>query len=221
MKANLIFSLFFVGYISVYGQVGIGVSSPSNMLEVDNGDVYITDKFYVDNLPAYDGHTLGPGSFRIVAVDADSHANGSPVDGRLMEFVGNQEIMPIIIQAYNVSNLDADNLTDLNLNISTSKYVISLSNFEAIPVGGAQGIYRKSASGGNYVYDNFVIRTFENSGTWHVEIRARDANPQTGSYQYNFDVVLFPKRFFRNLGTIPYNLNGSNTGAAPSAPTGI
>ena len=157
MKANLIFSLFFVGYISVYGQVGIGVTSPSNMLEVDNGDVYITDKFYVDNLPAYDGHTLGPGSFRIVAVDADSHANGSPVDGRLMEFVGNQEIMPIIIQAYNVSNLDADNLTDLNLNISTSKYVISLSNFEAIPVGGAQGIYRKSASGGNYVYDNFVI----------------------------------------------------------------
>lgn len=221
MKTNLFISLTFVVSLSLQAQVGIGVSSPTNMLEVDNGDVYVTDKFYVNNLPAYDGINLGPDNFRIVAVDADSQAHGAALDGRLMEFAGNQEIMPIIIQPYNVTNISADNLNDLNLNISTTKYVISLSNFEAIPVGGALGIYRKSGSGSNLVYDNFVIRTFENSGTWHVEIRAREANPQTGSYQYNFDVVLFPKRFFRNLGQVSYDLNGSNTGAAAAAPTGI
>jgi len=221
MKAKIFISLSFVVFISVQAQVGIGVANPTQMLEVDGGDVYVTDKFYVNNLPAYDGANFGPENFRIVAVDPDSQSHGSPVDGRLMEFIGNQELMPIIIQPYNVTNLSADNLSDLNLNISSSKYVISLSNFEAIPVGGALGIYRKSASGGNYVYDNFVIRTFENSGTWHVEIRARDANPQTGSYQYNFDVVLFPKRFFRNLGQVTYDLNGSNTGAAVIAPNGI
>lgn len=221
MKTNLFISLSFVVCISLQAQVGIGVTTPTNMLEVDKGDVYVTDKFYVNNLPAYDGINLGPDNFRIVAVDADSQTHGAALDGRLMEFVGNQEIMPIIIQPYNVSNLSADNLNDLNLNISTTKYVISLSNFEAIPVGGALGIYRKSGSGSNLVYDNFVIRTFENSGTWHVEIRAREGNPQTGSYQYNFDVVLFPKRFFRNLGQVSYDLNGSNTGAAAAPPTGI
>ncbi len=221
MKANLFISLFFVVFISVQGQVGIGVPNPTNMLEVDGGDVYVTDKFYINNLPAYDGATLGPNNFRIIAVDPDSQSHGSALDGRLMEFAGNQELMPIIIQPYNVSNLNADNLTDLNLNISTSKYVIALSNFEAIPVGGALGIYRKSGSGSNLIYDNFVIRTFENSGTWHVEIRAREANPQTGSYQYNFDIVLFPKRFFRNLGQISYDLYGSNTGSAANAPSGI
>ena len=221
MKTNLFISLTFVVSLSLQAQVGIGVTNPTNMLEVDNGDVYVADKFYVENLPAYDGINLGPDNFRVVAVDADSQAHGAALDGRLMEFVGNQEIMPIIIQPYNVTNISADNLNDLNLNISTAKYVISLSNFEAIPVGGALGIYRKSGSGSNLVYDNFVIRTFENSGTWHVEIRAREANPQTGSYQYNFDVVLFPKRFFRNLGQVTYDLNGSNTGAAAAPPTGI
>ena len=221
MNTKPIFWVFFISCLSLNAQVGIGVSNPTNALEVDGGDVYVTDKFYINDLPPYDGNTYGPDKFRIVATDSESQAHGSELDGRFMEFVGNQEIMPIILQPYSISNLNADNLTDLNLNISTSKYVIALSNFEAVPVGGALGIYRKSVSGSDYVYDNFVTRTFENGGTWHVEIRARDANPQNGSYQYNFDIVLFPKRFFRNLGNINYNLGGVNTGAAVAPPTGI
>lgn len=221
MKSYLLIWLPFMVSLTVQAQVGIGVTNPTNMLEVNGSDVYVADKFYINNLPAYDGTALGPDKFRIVAIDTNSQANGSAIDGRVMEFVGNQEMMPIIIQPYNVTNINADNLNDLNLNISTSKYVIAISNFEAIPLNGAQGIYRKSVSNNVYVYDNFVIRTFENGGTWHVEIRARDANPQTGSYQYNFDIVLFPKRYFRNLGQINYDLGGSNTGAAVTAPSGI
>ncbi len=221
MNTKPIFWVFFISCLSVNAQVGIGISNPSNMLEVDGGDVYVTDKFYINDLPAYDGNTYGPDKFRIVAIDSESQVHGSEVDGRFMEFVGNQEIMPIILQPYSISNLSADNLNDLNLNISTSKYVIALSNFEAVPVDGALGIYRKSVSGSDYVYDNFVIRTFESGGNWHVEIRAREANPQAGSYQYNFDIILFPKRFFRNLGNINYNLGGVNTGAAAAPPTGI
>ncbi|WP_435523338.1 hypothetical protein [Chryseobacterium indoltheticum] len=43
----------------------------------------------------------------------------------------------------------------------------------------------------------------------------------TDRYTYKFDVILYSKRFFKNLGEITYDLNGSNSGTAPSAPTGI
>lgn len=225
MKTNLLCWLFLAASFTLNAQVGIGVTTPTQMLEVDGGDVYVNNKFYINSLPAYDGLTYGPDKFRIVAADKSSEAHGAAVDGRIMEFVGNQEIMPIIIQPYQITGVSKDNLRDLDLNISTSKYVISICNFQATPIGGSLGIYRKSVttSGGNtsYVYDNFVIRAFESAGKWHVEIRAREADPQTGSYEYNFDIVLFPKRFFRNLGTVPYDLDGENTGAAASPPSGI
>lgn len=211
--------------------MGIGVPNPVQMLEVDKGDVYVKEKFYINNLPAYNGIALGPDKFRIVAIDIPNDTNSSLINGRLMEFSGNQEIMPIIIQPYHIKNISMDNLKDLNLNISTSKYVISLSNFQAIPIN-SSGIYRISSktSKGNtsYEYDNFVIRSFESGGNWHVEIRAREADPivtnpnlGSGSYEYLFDIILFPKRFFRNFGTVPYDLGGSNTGSALVPPPGI
>lgn len=224
MKTNLFSWLFFTACIVSNAQVGIGVPNPNHLLEVDGGDVYVSEKFYINSLPSYDGNVYGPDKFRIVATDQSSQSHGSAVDGRLMEFVGNQEIMPIIIQPYRITGINGDNLTDLNLNISTSKYVISLSNFQATPVGGAQGIYRVNATGffsTTYTYDNFVMRTFESGGSWHVEIRARNANPLSGSYEYSFDIVLFPKRFFRNLGQVIYNLGGENEGEAPAPPSGI
>lgn len=222
MKFNLTFGLIFSVSSIVFSQVGIGVSNPKEMLEVDNGKVYVKEKFYIDiqNIESYKG---GVDEFRITATE--------PKEGKFMEFAGNQEIMPIIIQPYRVKGINKDNLKLLNLNIPSSKYVISLSNFQAVPTNYKEseekylGIYRISTKGSGsrqtFVYDNFEIKTINQNGSWHVKIGAEEANPQYGDYEYHFDIILFPKRFFRDLGEVPYNLRGVNTGSANTAPSGI
>lgn len=216
MKFNLTFGLIFSVSSIVFSQIGIGVSNPKEMLEVDNGKVYVKEKFYIDiqNIESYKG---GVDEFRITATE--------PKEGKFMEFAGNQEIMPIIIQPYRVKGINKDNLKLLNLNIPSSKYVISLSNFQAVPIDNNSGIYRISTKGSGsrrtYVYDNFEIKTINQNGSWHVKIGADEADPREGSYEYHFDIILFPKRFFRDLGEVPYNLRGANTGSANTAPSGI
>lgn len=198
-----------------YSQIGIGIENPTELLEVD-GVTVVNDKFYIDGL---DDYSSGVDDFRLIAINPSS----ADFDGNIIEFYGNQEIMPIIIQPYEIQNIYRDDLNNLDLKISTNRYVISISNFEAIPSAGNQGLYK--TSGGNFssssrTYGNFVIRTFEQSGTWRVNIGSPTANTRNTSdrYTYKFDIVLFPKRFFKNLGNIPYNLNGSNSGQASTAP---
>ena len=206
--------------INLNAQIGIGIPNPTEMLEVD-GNVIVSDKFKVDGLSEYSGNV---NNFRLVAINPESPT----YDGNILEFAGNQEIMPIIIQPYEIKNVYRDDLNDLNLNISTEKYVISISNFEAIPSTTNineenLGLY-KTAGGNNAsdtkTFGNFKIEAFEQSNIWHVRIGSPIANTRYPSarYTYKFDVVLFPKRFFKNLGNLTYNLNASNSGAAPTTP---
>lgn len=198
-----------------YSQIGIGVENPTELLEV-NGVTVVNDKFYIDGL---DDYSSGVDDFHLIAINPSS----ADFDGSIIEFYGNQEIMPIIIQPYEVQNIYRDDLNNLDLKISTDLYVISISNFEAIPSSGNLGLYKISGnnfSSSSRTYGNFVIRTFEQSGTWRVNIGSPTANTRNTSdrYTYKFDIVLFPKRLFKNLGNIPYNLNGSNSGQASTAP---
>lgn len=214
MKKRISF-LIMLWSIFTFAQIGIGVENPTELLEVD-GTTVISDKFYVDGLDDYSGTV---DDFHLIAINPES----DDFDGSIIEFYGNQEIMPIIIQPYEIQNIYRDDLNNLDLKISTDRYVISISNFEAIPSAGNQGLYKTSgnnSSSSSRTYGNFVIRTFEQSGTWRVNIGSPTANTRNTSdrYTYKFDIVLFPKRFFKNLGNIPYNLNGSNSGQASAAP---
>lgn len=214
MKTNITLIVLLLA-ICVRAQLGIGVTNPTETLEVD-GITVVSDKLYLDGL---DNYNKTVDDFRLIAINPDSQG----FDGSIIEFYGNQEIMPIIIQPYEVQNIYRDDLNNLNLNISTDRYVISISNFEAVPSSGNNGLYKVSGgsqSNSERVYGNFVIRTFEQNGTWRVHIGSPTANTRNTSdrYTYKFDIVLFPKRFFKNLGNINYNLNGSNSGAAATAP---
>jgi hypothetical protein len=201
--------------IFAQAQLGIGVPNPTQALEVD-GVTVVTDKLQIDGLDNYTGSV---DNFRLIAINPES----TDFDGSVIEFYGNQEIMPIIIQPYEVQNIYRDDLNNLNLNISTANYVISISNFQAVPQGTNAGLYK--IAGGNGTndereYGNFVIRTFEQGGTWRVNIGSPTANTRNTSdrYTYKFDIVLFPKRFFKNIGNLNYNLSSSNSGAAATAP---
>lgn len=203
----------------LHAQIGIGVENPTEMLEV-NGTSVVTDQFKLDGLVSYNG---GVDGFNIIAIDPTSEN----INGEIRQFNGQQELMPIIVQPYEIQNIYRDDLNDLNLNIPSNKYIILLSNFEAIPstINSSEpnlGLYKTAGnnnSNSDRTYGNFQIETFENGGTWHVRIGSTANTRYTSNqYTYKFDIVLFPKRFFKDAGSAQYNLNGQKTGTAPTTP---
>lgn len=210
MMRNIhIFLLLILGFIS-NAQVGIGTTTPTQQLDV-RGSVAITKEVYINPLD----YAANPSGFTIVGTDPQS----LPINGKVMEV--ENLYTPLTIQPYTISNIYRDDLTDLDLNISTDKFFITIANFEAIPASGNNGIYINPLTPINRGY--FVFNTFQANGTWHVKIGYPTLNTQNtfDRYTYKFDVILYSKRFFKDLGELNFNLNGSNSGSAVSAPTGI
>ncbi len=194
--------------------VGIGTPSPTERLEV-KGSVAIGTSVYVNP----NTYTPNPNGFDVLAVDPQS----TVVNGKVMKV--ETLYTPIIIQPYSISNIYRDDLNNLDLQISTDKYMVAITNFEAIPSTSTvsqpnNGIYSNSS-----VKGYFVIKAFESGGTWRVNIGYPTLNTQytSGRYTYNFDVILLSKRFFKVLSesVTTYNLNGDISGDAGTAPSGI
>lgn len=214
MKNYFLLLLPMVSGILFSQNVGIKIPYPTQRLDVD-GSVAIGTSVIVNP----NTYTKNSSGFDVLAVDPQS----AVVAGKVMKV--ETLYTPILIQPYSISNIYRDDLNNLDLQISTDKYVVAITNFEAIPstVNPSQsnnGIY--SASN---VKGHFVIRTFEAGGTWHVNIGYPTLNTQypSGRYTYNFDIILLSKRFFKVLteSATTYNLEGDITGDAGTAPSGI
>lgn len=189
------------------GQVGIGTTTPTEKLEVV-GAAAIGTSVTIDPID----YVNNPSGFTIMGTDPQS----ATVNGKIVAV--ETLYTPLTIQPYTINNVYRDDINDLNLNIPTDKYFITIANFEAIPSTGNNGIYTNTNNKGH-----FVFNAFQSGTTWHVKIGypTLDTQNTADRYTYKFDVILYSKRFFKNLGEITYNLNGSNSGTAPSAPTGI
>jgi len=210
MKKYLLIINLCIGII-VSAQVGIGTITPTEKLEIA-GNAAIGTSVYIDSV----NYVNNPSGFTVVATDPQS----SIVNGKLLAV--ENLYTPLTIQPYSVTNIYRDDLNDLNLNISADKFFITLTNFEAVPNAGNNGIYTDP----NAVpvnKGNLIMETFVSNGIWHVKIGYPTLNTEniTDRYTYNFDIILYSKRFFKDLGTITYDLGGNNTGIAPSAPPGI
>ena len=198
-----------------YAQVGIGISDKelsSEELQI-KGNLIITDKIGQSNkLPDLQEFKIVNGvrvesSYRVVAQDPNLKDN---LKGQIKEMDRQQNVLPIIIQPYNINNINGDDLSDLNLNIPTDNYFIAITNFEAID-NKSQGFSNVTSKGKfeYYVYigeDNF----------WHLTIRNPSVNPanMNSAFNYNFDIIIYPNRFFKNLGTKSYEMKGSQNGDA-------
>lgn len=206
-----IFTLTICLAIFTQAQVGIGTTTPTEKLEIA-GNTAIGTSVFID--PA--DYVNNPSGFTIVATDPQS----ATVNGKLLAV--ENLYTPLTIQPYSVTNIYRDDLNDLDLNIDTTKFFITLANFEAIPNTGNNGIYTNPATT-PVSKGNFVIDTFEANGTWHVKIGYPTLSTQNTAdrYTYNFDIILYSKRFYKSLGTVTYNLGGNNSGSAPAAPSGI
>jgi len=123
---------------------------------------------------------------------------------------GQQNVLPIIIQPYEIQNVNGDDLDDLNLNIPLSDYFVAITNFEAVD-NLKQG-FPAVASKGRFEYNAFV----GTDNMWHVKVRNPSTSPAntTNAFNYYFDVLIYPNRFFKNLNLKSYNLNNSKSGDA-------
>ncbi len=214
MKNYLLILLPLVSGILFSQNVGIGTTSPTERLEI-KGSATIGTSVYVNP----NTYTSNPNGFDVLGIDPQS----AVVNGKVMKV--ETLYTPIIIQPYSISNIYRDDLNNLDLQIPSDKYMVAITNFEAIPSTSNSsqpnnGIYSTTSIKGY-----FVIRTFESGGTWHVNIGYPTLNTQytSGRYTYNFDIILLSKRFFKVLdeSVTTYNLNGDISGDAGAAPSGI
>ncbi|WP_294204932.1 hypothetical protein [uncultured Chryseobacterium sp.] len=211
MKKGIILMAILGLSSQVQAQIGIGTTTPAQKLDVV-GSTAVKSSVFLDPVD----YVNNPSGFTILGTDPQSGV----VNGKVLAV--ENLYTPLTIQPYSVTNIYRDDLTDLNLNISTDNFFITVANFEAIPSSGNNGIYTDTSA--NPVNKgHFVFNIFESGGTWHINISYPTLNTQntTDRYTYNFDVVMYSKRFYKNLGTVTYDLGGSNNGSAPAAPSGI
>lgn len=202
----------FFPILSFSQNVGIGTENPKEILEVIGSVGIATETYTADN--TYSNNTTG---FSVVSRDPQS----SIINGQLYK----QETLyaPMVIQPYSVENIYQDDLNDLNLQIPTDKYFVAITNFQAIPFTSNaaepnNGLFATTNNKGH-----FEIKVISEGGMWHAKIGYPTLNTHYTSnrYTYKFDIVLFSKRFYKDLGEIKYNLGGTKAGAANTAPSGI
>ena len=215
MKNFLIVSILLLTTNISYSQVGIGVSNSdltSEELQI-NGNFIITNKVgQVNKLEELLEKKIVNNvevntDYRVVAQDPNQIGN---VSGQIKEIYGQQNVLPIIIQPYEIQNVNGDDLDDLNLNIPLSDYFVAITNFEAVD-NLKQG-FPTTASKGRFEYNAFVGL----DNMWHVKVRNPSTSPANvnNAFNYFFDVLIYPNRFFKNLNTKSYNLGGNKSGDA-------
>jgi hypothetical protein len=197
--------LFIINYS--FAQVGIGTIDPQAELDI-NGSLLVQQEFVTGSLPTV---KITDENFKLLT----RLTNSSPVGEIRVLNVDSLTVAPINVVNYKFDNIYLDNLTDVDLQYDANKYIVGVANFRY--VGDA---ISKTPSGSTTSIGAFVIRSFIQNETWHLEIRNRflDLTNSTQGIKYYVTLIIYDKSYFRNLPIITTNLNGSNTGVASSVP---
>lgn len=205
MIKNLTLLLFLSCTTFGFSQVGIGTTSPTPGYALDvNGSLLVQDEFKVNNFP--DG-TLQSNNYKFLVRLPNSVPPGEVAKLDLTQI----PVAPVNIADYKFTNLQRDNVTNVDLQFDASKYIVGVANFryegQSIP------------KGANGAIGDFVYRVFVEGGTWHIEMRNRTLDAAANNtITYSVSLIIYDRKYFKTLAPISVNLNGSNTGAA-AAPT--
>jgi hypothetical protein len=203
---NLTMLLLLITLSPVIGQVGIGTMNPQADLHIA-GDALVQTGFTMRNLVTV---ATTDKDFKLVTRVTDSN----PVGEITTLDVGFLNVAPINVVDYSFTNIQLDNIRDVDLQYDPNKYIVGVANFRH--VGDA---IKKIPGGETYSIGHFVVRTFISGGTWHLEIRNVDLDLDAAdSIDYYITLIVYDKSYFRYLAPITTNLGGSNTGSASSIP---
>jgi len=103
---------------------GIGTTAPSEMLEV-MGNALVTQNLKIQNL-----QDVPPSeeNFKLLS----RVTNSTPVVGMLKKLNPNViDVAPMRMQNYTITNVKKDDVKDLDLQLSTTDYIVSISNFRS------------------------------------------------------------------------------------------
>lgn len=187
-----------------FSQVGIGTEAPTPGYSLDvNGSLLVQKEFKHKTFPLENIQNLE--SQFLVRVE-----NSVPPGEVKRLDLSQIPVGPINIADYVFENILGDNLVDVDLQFDSSKYIVGLGNFRYT---GAP-ILKGSTNYGNI--GNFVTRTFVSGGTWHIEIRnrAHDA-PISAGIKYYVTLIVYDRKYFKELAPIDVNMGGGNTGSTP------
>ena len=198
---------FLFATIGIYAQLGIGTTNPQADLHVA-GDLLVQDEFLLRSV-----NTVTPTdeNFKLIARSKDS----SPV-GEIKELDVNAiSVARVNCINYHFTNISLDNLSDLDLQYDTSKYVVGIANFRYV----GDAIKKVSISGNKKSIGQFVVHTFESGGTWHLEIQNRSLDLMASeSLEYYITLIVYDRSYYKFLPTITTDLGGSSSGTASSVP---
>lgn len=205
MKKPATLFFFLVSGLLV-AQVGIGTTTPLADLHVA-GDALVQTGFETNTLTTV---SATEEDFKLIS----RVTNSTPVGKIAVLDPNSLNVAPVNIVNYHFTNVYLDNLTDVDLQYDETKYVVGVANFRH--VGDA---IEKVPGGDNYSIGHFVVRTFKNGGTWHLEISNKELDLDgDDSLEYYITLIVYDKSYFRELPTITDNLGGSNTGTATVVP---
>ena len=207
-KILLLISFIYSCY--TFAQVGIGTQNPQASLDV-NGSMLVQGTFEVGTLPVV---TNTDQDFKLLTRLTTPTA---ALEGEITVLdVDNLTVAPINVINYSFTNLQSDNLKDVDLQYDSEKYIVGVSNFQYI----GDAVAKQTGTNANSI-GTFVMRAYEDpvTLTWHLEIRNRFLDTLPGGVvSYKVTLIIYDKSFFKKLDAIETNLNGSNTGSASSIP---
>lgn len=200
-------SILLILFISpAMAQVGIGTTAPEADLHIA-GNTLVQDEFTTGNLAVVSSLDE---DFKLITRVTSS----LPVGEIAVLDVDALNIAPVNVVNYSFTNINLDNLDDVDLQYDASKYVVGVANFRY--VGDA---IKKVPAGTTYSIGHFVVKAFISGGTWHLQIKNEELDLDAGdSLEYYITLMVYDKSYFRHLTPITTNLGGSNVGTASSVP---
>lgn len=203
---RLFYILLFCPFLSV-AQVGIGTDEPEADLDIE-GSLLIQGNTKIKSINSIGSTEEG---YKYLMRLPETTPGG---EIRYLE-VENLSVAPVNVINYTFTNLNLDNLTDVNLQYNSNEYIVAIANFQY----DGYPIQKGNLGGNTRSIGNFVTRTFINNNTWHLEIRNRSLNLSSGqSLTYRITLIVYDRSFFRQLPPVTTNMEGQNSGSALSAP---
>lgn len=205
---RLFYILLFCPFLSV-AQVGIGTNEPEADLDIE-GSLLIQGNTKVLSIPTIDPTEEG---YKYLMRLPETTPGG---EIRHLE-VENLSVAPVNVINYTFTNLNLDNLINVNLQYNSNEYIVAIANFQY----DGYPIQKVNLGGNTRSIGNFVTQTFisNNTNTWHLEIRNRYLSLSSGQpLTYRITLIVYDRSFFRQLPTVTTNMGGQNSGSASSAP---